>query len=153
MLTAEQIKEAEGLSAVEAIRRVTTWFPQGVVFSSSLGQEDQVLTDLIVTHCGGEAGPVVRAGAPPAARRSTPRSRGARIARRDLSARFRGLRLLLVCLFLGVGAGAISQVIVEVGGYLVRSSRPRGAWLSSTNVAGFAAGLVVMYLTAFLVNV
>ena len=26
------------------------------------------------------------------------------IARRDLSARFRGLRLLLVCLFLGVGA-------------------------------------------------
>lgn len=47
MLTAEQIKEAEGLSAVEAIRRVTTWFPQGVVFSSSLGQEDQVLTDMI----------------------------------------------------------------------------------------------------------
>ena len=29
-----------------------------------------LLTDLIVTHCGGEAGPVVRAGAPPAARRS-----------------------------------------------------------------------------------
>ena len=27
-----------------------------------------------------------------------------RIARRDLSTRFRGLRLLLVCLFLGVGA-------------------------------------------------
>ena len=27
-----------------------------------------------------------------------------RIARRDLSARFRGLRLLLVCLFLGTGA-------------------------------------------------
>lgn len=47
MLTAEQIKEAEGLSTVEAIRRVTEWFPQGVVFSSSLGQEDQVLTDMI----------------------------------------------------------------------------------------------------------
>ena len=27
-----------------------------------------------------------------------------KIARRDLSARFRGLRLLLACLFLGVGA-------------------------------------------------
>ena len=27
-----------------------------------------------------------------------------RIARRDLNARFRGLRLLLVCLFLGTGA-------------------------------------------------
>ena len=47
MLTAEQIKEAEGLSTVEAIRRVTEWFPHGVVFSSSLGQEDQVLTDMI----------------------------------------------------------------------------------------------------------
>lgn len=47
MLTAEQIKEAEGLSAVEAIRKVTSWFPKGVVFSSSLGQEDQVLTDMI----------------------------------------------------------------------------------------------------------
>ena len=47
MLTAEQIKEAEGLSTVEAIRRVTEWFPWGVVFSSSLGQEDQVLTDMI----------------------------------------------------------------------------------------------------------
>lgn len=47
MLTAEQIKEAEGLSAVEAIRKVTSWFPTGVVFSSSLGQEDQVLTDMI----------------------------------------------------------------------------------------------------------
>ena len=56
-------------------------------------------------------------------------------------------------LFLGVGAGAILQVIVEVGSYLVRSSQQRGTWLSSTNVAGFAAGLVVMYLTAFLVNV
>lgn len=47
MLTIEQIKEAESLSATEAIRLVTEWFPQGVVFSSSLGQEDQVLTDMI----------------------------------------------------------------------------------------------------------
>lgn len=35
---------------------------------------------------------------------SLPLSVAWRIARRDLSARFRGLRLLLVCLFLGVGA-------------------------------------------------
>ena len=47
MLTKEQIKEAESLPAAEAIRLVTEWFPQGVVFSSSLGQEDQVLTDMI----------------------------------------------------------------------------------------------------------
>jgi zinc transporter, ZIP family len=56
-------------------------------------------------------------------------------------------------LFLGVGAGAILQVVVEVSNYLLRSSKKRGAWLSGTNLAGFAAGLVVMYLTAFLVNV
>lgn len=57
-------------------------------------------------------------------------------------------------LFLGVGAGAILQVIVEVGSYLARTARKReGNWLSVTNLAGFAAGLVVMYLTAFLVNV
>jgi phosphoadenosine phosphosulfate reductase len=47
MLTKEQIIEAENLPALEAIKRITEWFPQGVVFSSSLGQEDQVLTDMI----------------------------------------------------------------------------------------------------------
>ncbi len=57
-------------------------------------------------------------------------------------------------LFLGIGAGAILQVIVEVGAYLARTAqRAEGGWLSTTNFAGFTAGLVVMYLTAFLVNV
>jgi ZIP family zinc transporter len=59
-------------------------------------------------------------------------------------------------LFLGIGAGAILQVIVEVSAYLARSvneDRQQGAWLSGTSVAGFGAGLLVMYLTAFLVNV
>ncbi|MEX2541356.1 MAG: hypothetical protein WD314_06085, partial [Trueperaceae bacterium] len=59
-------------------------------------------------------------------------------------------------LFLGIGAGAILQVIVEVSAYLARSvneDRQQGAWLSATNLAGFGAGLLVMYLTAFLVNV
>ena len=57
-------------------------------------------------------------------------------------------------LFLGFGAGAILQVIVEVGTYLARTAQPaEGSWLSTTNLAGFMAGLVVMYLTAFLVNV
>ena len=38
------------------------------------------------------------------------------IARRDLSARFRGLRLLLVCLFLGVGAlAAIGSLTGAIG--------------------------------------
>ena len=46
------------------------------------------------------------------------------IARRDLSARFRGLRLLLVCLFLGVGAlAAIGTLTGAIGKEL--SSRGR----------------------------
>ncbi|MHA6722378.1 ABC transporter permease [Sphingomonas sp. RS2018] len=42
-----------------------------------------------------------------------------RLARRELSARFRGLRLLLLCLFLGVGAlAAIGSLSAAIGGEL-----------------------------------
>lgn len=67
------------------------------------------------------------------------------IARRDLSARFRGLRLLLVCLFLGVGAlaaigtltGAIEQELnnrgrVILGGDLEVAVWQRGATAAET---------------------
>lgn len=47
MLSSEQIQEIENGSLPEAIRLVTALFPGEVVFSSSLGQEDQVLTDVI----------------------------------------------------------------------------------------------------------
>ena len=47
MLTAEQIKQIESSSVTDGIRLVTELFPHAVVFSSSLGQEDQVLTDII----------------------------------------------------------------------------------------------------------
>lgn len=47
MLNQEQIKKIESSSVTEAIRLVTEWFPHEVFFSSSLGQEDQVLTDII----------------------------------------------------------------------------------------------------------
>jgi zinc transporter ZupT len=57
-------------------------------------------------------------------------------------------------LFLGIGAGAILQVIIEVGSYLNRSARAHeGSWLSASNLLGFAAGLALMYGTAFFVNV
>ena len=72
------------------------------------------------------------------------------IARRDLSARFRGLRLLLVCLFLGVGAlaaigtltGAIEQELSSrgrtiLGGDLEVAVWQRGA--SADEVKAFAA--------------
>jgi phosphoadenosine phosphosulfate reductase len=47
MLTPEQISEIEKSSLPEAIGLVAGLFPGKVVFSSSLGQEDQVLTDVI----------------------------------------------------------------------------------------------------------
>lgn len=57
-------------------------------------------------------------------------------------------------LFLGIGAGAILQVMVEVGAYLARSTDARRTgWLSGTNLAGFALGIAVMYTTGMLVNV
>lgn len=57
-------------------------------------------------------------------------------------------------LALGIGAGAILQVIVEVGAYLIRNSRAQDrAWASGMTFAGVGAGVVVMYATAFLVQV
>ncbi len=59
----------------------------------------------------------------------------------------------LATLFLGIGAGAIWQVIVEVGGLLRRYAQaeelPLVSWM---NLAGFLAGIAIMYLTAFLVK-
>jgi len=61
---------------------------------------------------------------------------------------------LLAVLFLGIGAGAIWQVIVEVGrllqSYARRDDTSPAAW---PNVVGFALGLAVMYLTALLVKI
>lgn len=47
MLTPELIKKIEESSLPEGMKLVTELFPGKVVFSSSLGQEDQVLTDVI----------------------------------------------------------------------------------------------------------
>jgi len=47
MLTPESIKKVEESTLAEGLKLITEWFPGKVVFSSSLGQEDQVLTDAI----------------------------------------------------------------------------------------------------------
>lgn len=47
MFTEQLIKEIEAQSLPGAMKRVAELFPGQVVFSSSLGQEDQVLTDVI----------------------------------------------------------------------------------------------------------
>jgi zinc transporter ZupT len=60
---------------------------------------------------------------------------------------------LLATLFLGIGAGAIWQVIIEVGGLLRRDAEKDGLPLVSwLNVGALLAGIAVMYLTAFLVK-
>jgi zinc transporter ZupT len=60
---------------------------------------------------------------------------------------------LLACIFLGMGVGAIWQVLVEVTallrGYADREGLSLFSWV---NVAGFLAGLGIMYFTALLVN-
>lgn len=47
MLLSEEIAHIETLPLAEALRVVTDKIPSGVVFSTSLGQEDQVITDAI----------------------------------------------------------------------------------------------------------
>lgn len=56
-------------------------------------------------------------------------------------------------LLLGVGAGAILQVIVELGRYLIRiSPDARRQSALSSGVAGFVSGVGVMYATSLLVS-
>jgi ZIP family zinc transporter len=50
----------------------------------------------------------------------------------------------------GVGAGAILQVMVELGAYMLRRGG-QGALASASGLGGVAAGIAVMYLTALLV--
>ena len=61
---------------------------------------------------------------------------------------------LLSAVFLAVGAGAILQVIYEVGRMILRdSSRRKVPALSVSNLGGLTAGVAVMYATALLVSV
>ncbi len=70
------------------------------------------------------------------------------IARRDLSARFRGLRLLLVCLFLGVGAlAAIGTLTGAIGKEL--SSRGRSILGGDIEVAVWQRSATAPELAAF----
>jgi len=60
---------------------------------------------------------------------------------------------LLANLFLGIGVGAIWQVIVEVGDLLRAYARSRGEGVVNwINLVGFVLGVLIMYFTAFLVS-
>ena len=61
---------------------------------------------------------------------------------------------LMAVLFLGIGAGAIWQVIYEVGLLMQRQAQKNGeaSLVNWSNFAGLSIGIAVMYLTAFLVK-
>ncbi|AVF05108.1 MULTISPECIES: ZIP family metal transporter [Devosia] len=57
-------------------------------------------------------------------------------------------------LALGVGAGAILQVMVEVTAFFLRGSgRQRQSWLSPPVLSGFLTGVAFMYVTAAVIKV
>lgn len=57
-------------------------------------------------------------------------------------------------LALAIGAGAILQVVIEIGWYLVRNAGRQGsAWLTPSTIGGLVVGVGVMYTTAMLVKV
>jgi len=56
----------------------------------------------------------------------------------------------LAVLFLSVGAGAVFQVVIEITRQLMRESGA-ASLVTGLNLAGFAAGLAIMYLTGLFV--
>lgn len=57
-------------------------------------------------------------------------------------------------LAMGIGAGAILQVIIEVGALLMRRSQAQERrWTSFIVLGGITLGVLVMYATAFLVHI
>ena len=50
MLSAAEIQQIQTLPVKEGLSKLCELIPEGIVFSTSLGQEDQVLTDMIFTH-------------------------------------------------------------------------------------------------------
>ena len=60
---------------------------------------------------------------------------------------------ILAVIFLGIGVGAIFQVIIEVGRLLLRDAEKVGETVMNwANVSGLAAGIAIMYFTAFFVK-
>lgn len=47
MFSVSEIQELEKISLTESLKKLCEKFPEGIVFSTSLGQEDQVITDVI----------------------------------------------------------------------------------------------------------
>jgi uncharacterized protein (DUF2062 family) len=58
----------------------------------------------------------------------------------------------MIAIFLALGAGAIAQVVYEVGRLIMHQNAEDGTpVLSPATFAGLVAGIVIMYATALLV--
>ena len=55
-------------------------------------------------------------------------------------------------LFLAIGAGAVFQVVIEITRYQMQQAGA-AALASGPSLAGFAAGLAIMYVTGLFVTV
>jgi zinc transporter, ZIP family len=54
-------------------------------------------------------------------------------------------------IFLSVGAGAIFQVVYGIGSWMYHSSGGRTLFTNASIIGGFAAGMLIMYLTGLLI--
>ena len=58
---------------------------------------------------------------------------------------------ILTVIFLSVGAGAIFQVIYQLGSWMYRSNMKRSISSNIWIIAGVAIGMLIMYITGFLI--
>jgi zinc transporter ZupT len=56
-------------------------------------------------------------------------------------------------IFLSVGAGAIFQVVFSIGSWMSNTGGGRKTLLSTSTIAGFAAGMIILYITGLLVSI
>ena len=54
-------------------------------------------------------------------------------------------------IFLSIGAGAIFQVVYSVGSWMHHTTGGRGLMTNAAIISGFAAGMLIMYLTGLLI--
>jgi ZIP family zinc transporter len=58
---------------------------------------------------------------------------------------------LLSIIFLSVGAGAIFQVVFQLGTWMYRSNRNKALSGNMPIISGFALGMLIMYITGLLI--
>jgi len=54
-------------------------------------------------------------------------------------------------IFLSIGAGTIFQVVYSVGSWTHHTTGGKGLMTNTSIISGFAAGMLIMYLTGLLI--